>query len=190
MTQDSRYVGPSNPTEPTMFHSHPDGSTCDYDERTRAFVKKGTNDYCNDPVNSGTIRYADVMPDDARVDIRKIDRTWNDLYQHVQVNITLPPQFKLLLKPFTDAEGGWYYQIECERPDTFTGVMGKGHGGKARLGVHMTQNELVQCAWGLFRGYFEHEAREGFQWKGRRIFGPHIDSDALWEVAERTEYRS
>jgi len=121
------------------------------------------------------------------------DKLWSDLFQHVQNDIALPPKFALLLKPdqrVPDSNGRWYYQIECERPDTFTGEVGIGRGGKAYLSPEMTEGELVQIAWGLFQGYVLHEAREGFQWRGRRVFGPHISTAALWDVAERTEYRA
>ena len=89
-----------------------------------------------------------------------------------------------------DPAGPWYYQIECERLDVITGKVGTGRGGKADLGEHMTDNELVQCIFGLYQSYWIHEARENFQWRGRRVFGPHISTEALWEVAKRVDVRS
>lgn len=128
---------------------------------------------------------ADLAPDAAD------DPLWSDLYGSVQVEVALPPTFRLLLKPDQRLPGGrWYYQIECDRPDTFTGIMGVGRGGKAYLTPEMTEGELVQAAWGLYQSYVLHEARESFLWRGRRVFGPHIDPVALWEVAERTTFRS
>lgn len=86
--------------------------------------------------------------------------------------------------------GRWYLQIECWRRDVITGEMGYGYGGKAYLSPHATDSELVQTAFGLYKGYWEHEARETFVWRGRRVFGPHIATEALWDVAERTDARS
>jgi hypothetical protein len=86
--------------------------------------------------------------------------------------------------------GRYYLQIECIRVDVITGVEGLGYGGKAYLSEHMTDSEIIQVAFGIYKGYWEHEARETFQWKGRRVFGPHISTEALWEVAPRVDVRS
>lgn len=86
--------------------------------------------------------------------------------------------------------GRWFFQVQCWRRDVITGEMGMGYGGKAYLSEHATDSELVQTIFGLYRAYFEHEARETFEWRGRRVFGPHIDTAALWEVARRVDVRS
>lgn len=95
---------------------------------------------------------------------------------------------------FFDAEGNpagrYYYQIECERLDAITGVMGVGRGGKAYLSEWATDSELFQTMFGLYKGYWEHEARETFVVRGRRPFGPHISTEALWDVARRVDVRS
>lgn len=104
--------------------------------------------------------------------------------------ISLPENFFLICeKDKVDPNGRWYYQIRCWRPDTFTGEMGWGGGRKAYLSPHMVRSELVRLAFGLYLAYVEHEAREGFQWRGRRVFGPHIDVESMWEVAECYEAR-
>lgn len=85
----------------------------------------------------------------------------------------------------------YYFQIRCWREDAITpGVFDWGYGGKAYLSPHASNNELVQIIFGLYKGYNEHEARETFQWRGRRVFGPHIRTDALWDVARKVELRS
>lgn len=86
--------------------------------------------------------------------------------------------------------GRYFFQISCYRLDAITGEEGRGKGGKAYLSEHMTDSELVQVAFGLYKSYWEHEARETFQWKDRRVFGPHISTEALWEVARRVDVRS
>ena len=111
--------------------------------------------------------------------------------ESVRSEIDLPPAFRLLLgRDHEHARGRYYFQIACERPDTFTGQVGEGRGGKAYLSRHATDSELVQAAFGLYRAYVEHEARETFLWRGRRVFGPHISTAALWEVAERYDARA
>lgn len=86
--------------------------------------------------------------------------------------------------------GRYYFQITCWRRDTITGEMGRGYGGKAYLSPHATDSELIQTAFGLYKGYWEHEARETFLWRERRPFGPHISTEALWEVSRRVDVRS
>jgi hypothetical protein len=83
-----------------------------------------------------------------------------------------------------------FVQIQCYRRDVITGEMGYGFGGKAWPSEYSTQNEIIQMIFGLYLRYWEHEARETFSWRGRRIFGPHIASEALWEIARRVDVRS
>ena len=99
-------------------------------------------------------------------------------------------QDRIQIDAQTSAPGRYYYQIECWRKDVITGHMGYGRGGKAYLSEHMTRNELVQCIFGLYQSYWIHEARENFQWRGRRVFGPHIDTEALWDAATHIDARS
>lgn len=112
-----------------------------------------------------------------------------DLFVSVQSEITLPENFQLNLEQ--DKAGGdrWYFQIACHRRDVDTGEMGWGRGGKAYLSEHATLSELVQTAFGLYKSYVEHEARETFQWQGRRVFGPHMDVRAVWAVANNFDLR-
>jgi hypothetical protein len=89
----------------------------------------------------------------------------------------------------TDLGGRNYLQVRCWRPDTLTGVSSWGTGGKAYLSPHMVKSEITQIAFGLYKGYLEHEARESFKYRGRRVYGPHIDVEALWEVCRRVDVR-
>lgn len=86
--------------------------------------------------------------------------------------------------------GRLYLQIACWRKDVITGEMGMGYGGKGYLSPHMTDSEIIQVAFGLYQAYWIHEARESFEWRGRRVFGPHISTEALWDVARRVDVRS
>lgn len=91
---------------------------------------------------------------------------------------------------YGEPDGRFYFQITCWRRDTITGEMGRGFGGKAYLSPHATDSELIQTAFGLYKGYWEHEARETFIWRDRRPFGPHISTEALWSVARKVDVRS
>lgn len=82
-----------------------------------------------------------------------------------------------------------YIQVRHHRRDIVTGEMGWGAGGKYRLSEYATDSEIVQAVFGLFKAYEEHEVRENFEWRGRRIFGPHMDVRALHEIAHRTDAR-
>jgi len=101
--------------------------------------------------------------------------------------VTLAENFGLRVEE--DAKG-WFLQITCWRRDVITGEMGEGHGGKFHPSEHSTESELLQAVFGLYLRYVEHEARETFEWRGRRIYGPHISAQALYEVARRVDVRS
>jgi len=89
-----------------------------------------------------------------------------------------------------DEKGRLYIQVECDRPDCYTLEIGKGRGGKAYLSEHMTVSEIVRLAFGLFKAYEEHECREWFKYADRAVFGPHIDVEAMWTVADTFDFRS
>jgi hypothetical protein len=55
------------------------------------------------------------------------------------------------------------------------------------LSPHMTKSEIVQTAFKLCLTSMEHRTREAFKYDGRRVFGPHYDVDALWELAGKRE---
>ncbi|WNN95131.1 hypothetical protein SEA_MAGRITTE_180 [Microbacterium phage Magritte] len=83
-----------------------------------------------------------------------------------------------------------FVQIKCYRMDVITKKMGWGRGGKYWPSPHSTRNEIVQAIFGLYKGYWEHEARENFTYRGRRVFGPHMDVDQIWTVANKVDVRS
>jgi hypothetical protein len=86
-------------------------------------------------------------------------------------------------------EGRLWVQVGTKRPDTYTGEIETGKGGKAYVSEFATDDEIVKKIFGLCMSYVEHETREGFKWKGRRIFNPHLDLNALWSVALKSNYR-
>lgn len=86
-------------------------------------------------------------------------------------------------------DGNTYVQVTCQRPDTYTGEFGTGRGGRRILSPEQSDSSIVRTVFAAFIAYEEHEMREGFQYQGKRVFGPHIDVDALVEVADRIEKR-
>lgn len=117
-----------------------------------------------------------------------MDEQFNERLRRIRKDVTLAEGFDVRIGE--DRGQRYYFQITCWRRDVITGEMGTGYGGKAYLSEHATDSELVQTIFGLYKGYWEHEARETFTYRGRRIYGPHIDANALWEVARRVDVRS
>jgi hypothetical protein len=75
-------------------------------------------------------------------------------------------------------------------PDIVTGEPETQHTRKWQLSEHMVKSEIVQTAFKCVMTSLEHRARENFKYRGRRVFGPHFDVDALWEIAgSRLDYR-
>lgn len=94
-------------------------------------------------------------------------------------------------KPGWDIRVSWdrdrpYIQLEATTDDS-TGahepVTWKS--GKRYLSPHMCRQEIVGACFALIRDAEEHEMREWFRYKGAAIFNPHLDPDALAELAKR-----
>lgn len=88
------------------------------------------------------------------------------------------------------AEGAWWVQVGTFRADCNTGDVEIGKGGKAYVSPHATDDEVVKKIFGLCMAYVEHEMREGFYYKGKRLFGPHISLEALMDAANKTTVRT
>lgn len=101
-------------------------------------------------------------------------------------NVTLP--FGLRWGIVTRENGLTSVQVGMVRPDTYSGQTECGWGPESVLGSQTTDDALVKKVFGLAKDYLEHELREGFLYKDRRIFGPHISLDALYEAAPLTTY--
>lgn len=88
-----------------------------------------------------------------------------------------------------DPNHTWFLQATLERQDTHTGQWGTGFGGKQPISPHMVLGEIVKRCFVACRDYAEHEVREAFMFRGRRVLGPHIDMLSLWEIAKNEEVR-
>ncbi len=80
--------------------------------------------------------------------------------------------------------GDSYLQVQFNGTDALTGRAARQHGRKWYLSPHMTRSEIVQTALKAVLTAEEHEIRERFKYRGRRIFGPHFDVDALFEICD------
>lgn len=79
---------------------------------------------------------------------------------------------------------GYYLQIAYTEADVETGQPQEHHGRKWYVSRHATRGEVVQTALKAALTSAEHQVREHFLYKGRRIFGPHFDLDALVAICE------
>jgi hypothetical protein len=76
-----------------------------------------------------------------------------------------------------------YLQLRYVEADIVTGDPKDQHGRKWMLSFHMVESELVQTALKAVLTSMEHRAREHFFYDGQRVFNPHFDVHALWEMA-------
>jgi hypothetical protein len=106
--------------------------------------------------------------------------------------------FQKLLDAIT-YKPGWYIRTGIERGRmwlqvgvteeaeiSFDLVAGKKvpwRGAKHYLSEHMCRNEIVSMAYHAIERAELHEVREWFRYRGKSIFNPHLDPDALVEVA-------
>ena len=89
----------------------------------------------------------------------------------------------------TESSGRWYLQAHHSTLDMQT-RKGKEEFSTRKwlLSPHMTDSEIVQTVFKCCITSAEHEAREGFQYKGYSVFGPHYDVEALVDLCERRAF--
>jgi hypothetical protein len=78
----------------------------------------------------------------------------------------------------------WVFVAE----DNECGGVGIQHGRKWRISYHSTSDEIVKTAFAAALFAIEHEARERFTYKGEAIFHPHMDVEALVELASERRH--
>jgi hypothetical protein len=81
-----------------------------------------------------------------------------------------------------DGRGEIFLQASYLEPDTVTGVIGTQLTRRWFISPHMTDSEIVRTAFKCIITSMEHRAREWFTYRGRAIFGPHFDVEALHAV--------
>lgn len=90
-----------------------------------------------------------------------------------------------------EKSGVMYLRASYPEPDIITGQEEIQHTRKWQLSEHMVKSEIVQTAFKCALTSAEHTTREHFLYKGERVYGPHFDVDALYEIAKakRLDYR-
>lgn len=84
---------------------------------------------------------------------------------------------------------GYYVQIKFMEKDAYTGKVVEQHGRKWYISSHTTPDEIVRTCFLAVMIASEHEIRETFAFKGKNLFGPHIDLEALHEVSDIHQVR-
>lgn len=82
----------------------------------------------------------------------------------------------------SESDNKLYLQASYVDRCILTGSLEQQFTRKWLLSKHMTKSELIQTCFKCCITSMEHRTREEFKYKGRRIFGPHFDVDALWAI--------
>lgn len=91
--------------------------------------------------------------------------------------------WRMILGVDDEENGAYWMQMAFDGVDNFDpSKRDIWKGRKWRLSPHMTDSEIVQTALKAVLTAEEHEAREKFLYRGRAIFGPHLDLKRLWEL--------
>ncbi len=80
-----------------------------------------------------------------------------------------------------------YMQVEATTLCNMGGEPFTWKGRKWFLSDYMTKSEIIQTAFLAVQTAMEHEVRERFLYKGKSIFDPHYDVDALFELRSRAD---
>jgi hypothetical protein len=83
----------------------------------------------------------------------------------------------------SELDGIVYLQAKVWRVDVYSQYEGYGYGGVQAITSDMTEDAIVKRCFVAARDYAEHEVRENFLWKGRRVFDPHQPLQNLWEIS-------
>jgi hypothetical protein len=78
-----------------------------------------------------------------------------------------------------ESHGGVFLQGVYTDNDIYRGVPEAQFTRKWLLSPEMTESEIVSTAFKLCLTSMEHRTREGFMYKGARIYGPHFDVNDL-----------
>lgn len=103
-------------------------------------------------------------------------------------NITYKTGWYIKATPDHDS-GALWIRWSFEAPCAKTGEDSYVSGRQWRLSPHMTESEIVQTALLAALTAEEHEAREMFKYKGKRVFNPHISVQGLLDVCENEDVR-
>lgn len=102
-------------------------------------------------------------------------------------NVSYKPGWTL--DHFTEHERVWFrwkWETRCVKTHELMPINSR----KWALSEYMCESEIVQTALLAAITAEEHEAREAFRYKGKRVFNPHISVEALSEACETEDHRA
>lgn len=111
--------------------------------------------------------------------------TYDEMTEIVQ-NISYRPGWTILIgKDLSDRP---FVQISVSEESEaslspFTGAREPWKSGKHYLSPHMCRQEVVGAVFGAIKAAEDHEMKEWFRYKNASIYNPHLDPDALAELA-------
>lgn len=85
--------------------------------------------------------------------------------------------------------GAVYLQAHYEEADTISGQIDTQYTRKWFLSPEMSKSEIVATAFKCVLTSMEHRTREWFLYRGRAIYQPHYDVDALHAICLEREER-
>jgi hypothetical protein len=105
--------------------------------------------------------------------------TENEVLIHRAMAIGTLVRFENYTFLIREAHGGVVLYGLYDEADSYTGKVERQQTRKWILAPGMTDSEIVQTMFKLAATSMEHRLREHFQYKGKRIFGPHFDVEDL-----------
>lgn len=84
-----------------------------------------------------------------------------------------------------------FWEYDSTQPANTQAAKSYQKGRKWLLSPYMTKSEVIQTAFKAVLTAEEHETREKFAYRGKNIFGPHFNVDALVDIcgAEQHDVR-
>lgn len=96
--------------------------------------------------------------------------------------------WKFGVEPLPDK--GWLVQVVFLDADIHGGEIEEQKGRKFYISPYMIEGEVVKTAFLAVMQAMEHEVREKFLYRGKRLLGPHIAIRELMAVADTREHRA
>lgn len=90
----------------------------------------------------------------------------------------------------TSRTGAVYLQGVYREADTLTGAVELQYTRRWFLSPEMSKSEIVSTAFKCVLTSMEHRTREWFLYRGRAIYQPHYDVDALHSICLERDTRS
>lgn len=83
---------------------------------------------------------------------------------------------------------GYYIQVRYFEKDVDTGIEARQHARKWYISPWATETEVVETAYAALCRSALHVVGEHFQYKGRRIYSPHLDVNARLALCESKSF--